>query len=106
MLMLSVVYRHENSKSFKVKGVKRLVKESLIYGERGLSFVLTTKKGDQFHRIYVKEIMKDYFELKEKVNEKETTSQIKMAELKNMLEFNNDLKFVKEYIENKRGSYK
>ncbi len=42
----TVTFRHENKKSFKLKGVKHLVKESLIDGEKGLSFVFTKKEGD------------------------------------------------------------
>ena len=104
--MSTVTFRHENQKSFKLKGVKHLVKESIIDGEKGLSFVLTKKAGEKFHRIYVKETSKDKFELKEKVDEKETTREIDMVEVKKMLKVDKDLGFVKDYVENERGSYK
>ena len=104
--MSGPAFRFENSKSFRVKGVKHLVKESIIDGEKGLSFVLTKKEGEKFHRVFVKETSKDKFELKEKVDEKETTKDIDMAELKKMLKSNKDLEFVKAYVENERGSYK
>ena len=104
--MNTVTFRHENTKSFKQKGVKHLVKESIIDGELGLSFILTKKAGEKFHRVSVKETSKDKFELKEKVDEKESTKEIDMAELKKMLKSNKDLGFVKDYVENERGSYK
>jgi len=105
--MSSIVYRHENNKSFKdKKGVKHLVKESIIDGEKGLSFVLTVKEGDNFHRIHVKEVGKDKFELKEKVNDKETSKELDMKELNNMIKSNKDLAFVKDYVENVRGKQK
>jgi ssDNA-specific exonuclease RecJ len=104
--MSTVTFRHENQKSFKLKGVKHLVKESIIDGEKGLSFVLTKKAGEKFHRIYVKETAKDNFELKEKIDDKESTKEIDMAELKKMLKAEKDLEFVKDYVENERSSYK
>jgi len=104
--MSGPAFRFENSKSFRLKGVKHLVKESIIDGEKGLSFVLTKKEGDKFHRLFVKEISKDKFELKEKVDEKETTKEVDMAELKKMLKSNKDLEFVRDYVDKERGSYK
>ena len=104
--MSSVTYRKENSRSFKLKGVKHLVKESIIDGEKGLSFMLTTKEGEKFYRIFVKETEKDKFHVKEKVDEKETEKDIDMAEVKKMLKSNKDLCFVKAYVENERGNYK
>ena len=71
--MSTVNFRHENNKSFKLKGIKHLIKESLIDGEKGLSFVFTKKEGEKFRRIFVKETSKDNFEVKEKFDEKETT---------------------------------
>ena len=104
--MSTVTFRHENQKSFKQKGVKHLIKESIIDGEKGLSFVFTKKSGDKFTRIHVKETSKDNFEVKEKIDEKETTKEIDMPELKKMLKSNKDLDFVKNYVDSERGSYK
>ena len=104
--MSGPAFRFENSKSFRLKGVKHLVKESIIDGEKGLSFVLTKKEGDKFHRIFVKETSKDKFEVKEKVDEKETTKEVDMAEVKKMLKSNKDLEFVRDYVDKERGSYK
>jgi hypothetical protein len=104
--MSTVTFRHENQKSFKQKGVKHLIKESIIDGEKGLSFVLTKKSGDKFHRIYVKELSKDKFEVKEKIDDKESTKEVEIADLKKMLKADKDLTFVKDYIDNERGTYK
>ncbi len=104
--MSNIVYRYENSRSFKVKGVKHLVKESVIDCEKGLSFVLTKKEGDsKFSRLYVKEVSKDKFEVRKKVNDKETVEEINMVDLKKMLKFGKDFEFVREYVENERYFY-
>ena len=104
--MSSITYRKENSRRFKLKGVNYLVKESIIDGDKGLSFILTTKKGEEFTRIYAKETGKDSFMVKEKIDEKETEKTVDMDGLKKMLKSNKDLAFVKDYIENERGTYK
>ena len=44
--MSTVTYRHENSYSFKKGGVKHRVKESIIDGEKGLSFHYLNKAGE------------------------------------------------------------
>ena len=36
--MSTVTYRHENSYSYKKGGVKHVIKESIVDGEKGLSF--------------------------------------------------------------------
>ena len=74
-------------------------------GENGLSFVMTKKVGDKFHRINIQETSKNNFELKEKIDEKETTKEIDMTELKKMIKSNKDLAFVKNYIENERNDF-
>ena len=63
--MSTVTYRHEDKLSYKKKGVKHLYDISIIDGELGLSFILTVKEGEKFHRINVKETGKDKFTLKE-----------------------------------------
>ena len=105
MYMSTVTFRHENKKEYKLKGVKHLIKESIIDGEKGMSFVFTKKEGDAFHRIFVKEISKDKYELKEKKDDKETVKEIDTTELKKMLK-DKDLEFVKSYVEKEKGTYK
>jgi len=100
-------FRYDFQRSFKLKGVKYSRKESIMDGEeKGLTFNLTKKNGEKFYRINVKEISKDKFEVKEKVDEKETTKEVDMAELKKMLKTNNELEFVKLYVDKERGTYK
>jgi hypothetical protein len=102
----NITYRKENSRRFKLKGVTHLVKESIIDGSKGLSFIFTKKIGDEFSRIFAKEIEKDKFKVTEKINDKESTKEMTMTELNKMLKSNKDLYFVKEYISNERGTYK
>ena len=83
--MGSPVFRHEYQRKTNNKGVQELIKEGLMDGDKGLSFVMTKKVGDKFHRINVRETDKDKFELKEKVGEKETTKELDMTELKKMI---------------------
>ena len=104
--MSGPVFRHEYQRKTNNKGVHELIKEGLMDGEKGLSFVLTKKVGDKFHRINVSETDTDKFQVKEKIDEKETTKEIDMAELKKMIKSNKDLAFVKNYIENERSNFK
>ena len=67
-------YRFEHNRSYMLNDKKHVIKENLIDGEKGLSFRLTTKAGEKFHRIDVKQAGDDKFLLKEKVNEKEKSS--------------------------------
>ena len=71
--MSTVTYRHENSFSFKKGGVKHRVKESIIDGEKGLSFHYLTKAGDddkKFVSITVRETEKNKFSIKVKKGRK------------------------------------
>ena len=99
------VFRHEYQRKTNKKGVTELIKEGMMDGEKGLSFIMTKKVGDKFHRINIQETSKDNFELKEKIDEKETTKEIDMTELKKMIKSNKDLAFVKNYIENERNDF-
>jgi len=54
--MSTVTFRHENNKSYKLKGEKHTIKESLIDGEKGLSFMFLKKVGEgDFYKVYVQE---------------------------------------------------
>ena len=99
------VFRYEYQRKTNKKGILELIKEGLMDGEKGLSFVMTKKVGDKFYRINIQETSKDNFELKEKIDEKETTKEIVMTELKKMIKSNKDLAFVKNYIENERNDF-
>ena len=98
------VFRHEYQRKTNKKGILELIKEGMMDGEKRLSFVMTKKVGDKFHRINIHETSKYNFELKEKIDEKEI-KEIVMDELKKMIKSNKDLAFVKNYIENERNGF-
>ncbi len=55
--MSTIVYRHEHNFSYKKNGVKHVVKEDIIDGEKGLSFHYLNKVGDdKFHIITVRQV--------------------------------------------------
>ena len=105
--MSTVTYRYEKTHSYKKKGVKYVVKESVIDGEKGLSFHFLTKEGDKkFYRISVRETEKDKFTVKEKKDDKETEKKnVSIADIIKMLKANKYLAFVLAYVTNERGKY-
>jgi len=104
-IMCGHVFRHEYQRKTNNKGILELIKEGLMDGEKGLSCVMTKKVGDKFHRINIQETSKNNFELKEKIDEEETTKEIDMVRLVKMIKSNKDLAFVKNYIENERNDF-
>ena len=103
--MSSPVFRHEYQRKVNNKGVQELVKEGLMDGEKGLSFILIKKIGDKFYRVNVRQTDKDRFEMTEKKYDKETTKEINISELEKLLKSNKDLNFVKNYIDNERSNF-
>lgn len=104
--MSSVTYRYEQSYSFLKKGVKHTIRESVIDGGKGLSVMFLEKKGDDFYKIFVKEVEKDKFELTEKKGEKEEpVKNINEKDLLKMLK-DNKLETMINYITKERGTYK
>ena len=104
--MSGVTYRYEQSYSFMKKGVKHTIKESVIDGNKGLSVMFLEKKGDEFYKMYVKEIEKDKFELVEKKGEQEQPVQmINEKDLMKMLK-QHKLETIINYISKERGTYK
>ena len=101
--MSSVTFRHEFNRVLKDKGTKNILKEQIIDGIKGLSFILLIKEGEKFTKIQVKEISKDKFSLKMKVDNKETSKEIDLPELKKMIKNNKDLLFVKNYLKNEKN---
>ena len=95
----TVTFRHEYSESFKLKGVKHLVKHSVIDGAKGLSFMFLKKVGDNdFYKVYAME--KDgKYEVTENKGDKETKSELSEADVKKMLKANKDLDFVLNYMD-------
>ena len=104
--MSGVTYRYEQSYSFMKKGVKHIVKENVIDGIKGLSIMFLEKKGDNFYKIYVKEVEKNKFEVAEKKDEDEKPKKIiDEKELIKMLK-THKLETIINYISKERGTYK
>ena len=104
----TVTYRYENGRSYKKKGVKYTVKENLIDGEKGLSFMFLKKDGDKkFYKIYVRETDKGVYSISEKEGDKDekTAEGVSEKDLKAMLKKTKELKFVLDYMTKERGSY-
>ena len=104
---MTVTYRHENSYSYKKKGVKHTIKESITDGDLGMSFYFLKKVGDDdFYRVSARETEKGKYEVKEKKGEKEEEPQnVSEADLKKMLKKNKDLKFVVDFMAKEKGKY-
>jgi hypothetical protein len=96
--MSGITYRYTNEIVKMIKGVKHLIKESIIDGDKGMSFMLTTKAGDKFHRIYVKKTGDDNYSLTEKKDDKESEKTLSLAEVTKMVKANDDLAFVERYL--------
>ena len=103
--MSSITYRYDQSYQFTKKGVKNSISEKVIDGTLGLTIVYSVKKGDEYTKIYVKEISKDKFKLVETVGEKESEKEISSKELIAMLK-KNKLDTIVEYVAKDRGTYK
>jgi hypothetical protein len=102
----TVTFRHEYSESFKLKGVKHLIKQNIIDGAKGLSFMFLKKVGDdEFYKVYAMETDGKY-KVEETKGEKKTESELSEADVKKMLKSNKDFDFVLNYMDNDRGKYK
>merc|ERR1711991_330280 len=107
--MSTVTYRHENNHSYKKGGVKHTIKEKLVDGEKGVSFVFLKKVGEddaKFYRLSVQETEKDSFQVREKKGDKESESQMNLKDLMKLVKANKELGFVVHYMEKERGTYK
>jgi hypothetical protein len=93
--MSKVTYRYEYSVRQKEGDKSNLHKEELTDGEY-LSFSLTSKNGDEFHKITVKE-EKGVFKLTEKKNDKESSKDLDEKALKEFVK-KNKLDFVADYL--------
>ena len=104
--MSSVTYRYEQSYSFLKKGVKHTIREQVIDGSKGLSVMFLEKKGDEFYKMYAKEIEKNKFEVEEKKGENEEPKKtISEKELLKVLT-SKKLDAIVNYITKERGTYK
>ena len=105
--MSSVFYRYNYELSYIDNATKVLTKCNIIDGdEEGLSFFFTSKNGNEFYKLVVKEIKNSMFVVKEKINTIETTKIISRSELLKIINSTENLKFVVDYINNKSDTKK
>ena len=84
----TVTYRHELNHSFKKKGIKHTMKEMIIDGAKGLTFMFLKKIGDnEFYKIYANESNGKYTVEEQKTPNKEdaTTSEKTEADVLKMV---------------------
>jgi hypothetical protein len=105
--MSTIVFRREKNEVYKINGVKHVLKEDIIDGEKGLSFHVLSKVGeDKFHSITVRQIAgEDKFSVRQKINDKTEDSEMSLGELEKMVKKMKELKFVADYL-GERGKYK
>ena len=104
--MSTVTYRHENSFSYTKGGVKHRVKESIIDGQKGLSFHYLNKAGEDnknFISITVRETEKDKFSIRVKKGDKTDDSEVNMVGLMKFIKANAKLAFVDAFLSKERG---
>lgn len=103
--MSKPTYRYENSFKFVKKGISHTVKEQVIDGPKGLTIMFLKKIGEDFYKLYAVEKEKGSYEIKEKIGEKESTTQIDEKALLKMLK-SEKLEGVINYVTKERGTYK
>ncbi len=105
--MSTIVFRRERNDTYKLNGVKHVIKEDIIDGEKGLSFHYLSKVGeDKFHSITVRQIAgEDKFSVRQKIDDKTDDSEMSLSELEKMVKKMKELKFVADYM-SERGKYK
>ena len=100
--MSTITFREEYTKHNIINDKKNIIKQSIIDGTLGLSFVYMDKKDDKVHRIFVRENKENStFELKEDKNGKEDTKTLSMAEFTKLLK-EPYLKFVADYMKDRK----
>ena len=107
--MSTVIFRHELNHSYKDKnGEKFTVKETIIDGAKGLSFMYLSKPGTKkFYRVIVKEEEPDTFVVREKEGEEEKPEKkMNMTDLLKFISKGDEFKFIRDYIKNDRDNYR
>ena len=100
----TIYYRHTYEKSFlDSTNKKNKLQEIIIDGEKGLSFSLMKLEGPKYVKINVKEISKDKFSLKKRVDQENTSQDLTLPELKKMITSDKSLLFIKKYIDEERS---
>ena len=101
--MSSVFYRHESNLTMVKKGIKTVVKESVLDGTKGVSFVFLEKNGEKFYRISGKQLESGEYEVKEKKDNDETTSEMKEGDVMKLIAKNKKLAFIENYMKKERS---
>jgi hypothetical protein len=95
--MSTITFREEYTKQHIANDKKKMIKQSIIDGTLGLSFVYMDKNDDKVHRIFVKEDSENStFTLTEDKNGKETTKTISLSDFLKLIK-EPHLKFVADY---------
>jgi hypothetical protein len=104
--MSGITFRYEQSYSFMKKGIKHTIKENVIDGPKGVTIMFLEKKGDEFYKMYAKEVEKDNYEVAEKKGETEQPLRnVNEKELIKMLK-EHKLDTIVNYMTKERGTYK
>jgi hypothetical protein len=103
--MSSITYRYDQKYKFTKKGIQNLISEKVIDGTEGLTIVHTVIKGDEYNKMYIKEISKDKFKLVETVGDKDTEKEINSKDLIKLLK-QHKLETIAEYVSKDRGTFK
>jgi len=105
--MSTVKFRHELSRTeYGPKG-KRVTKENIINGDKGLSFRYLKKEDNDFYKIELKQDGDKYVGT-EKNGDKSEPKPMSLSEsdFKKLVSSNKYLNFLKEYLENNKSSSK
>jgi hypothetical protein len=107
----TLVYSHENNYAFKKKGVRHVHKEKILDGAKGLSFKFVMKVGDDdndFYKVHARQEENGKFTVEEKSKGKETKKEdVSEADVMKMVKANKNLKFVVDYMKERKnyGAY-
>ena len=102
----TLTYRHSQSFTKLIKGVKHAIKEDLMDGKKGLSFHYMNKVGDsKFFSITVRQTSEDNFSVRSKTDDNQSDTDVNMVGLMKIIKDNKDLDFVNKYLTDERGKY-
>ena len=102
----TLTYRHSQSFTKLIKGVKHAIKEDLVDGKKGLSFHYMNKVGDsKFFSITVRQTSEDNFSVRSKTDDNQSDSDVNMVGLMKIIKENKDLDFVNKYLTVQQGKY-
>ena len=99
--MSGVTYRYSHEEVRNHNGKKEKVSQSIIDGDKGLSIKYFSKTDKKFHMIFIRSSGDDKYSLTEKKDDKETTKEISLSDIKKMAK--GDLSFIADYLKIKKG---